>query len=82
VRAEAMEDGVSSFEVRTHQFKDLREILSGKLAKNGFGLRRLDLRRRKLQDRWNEINNMKEGLLGTQAVPSEVLAKWSGPVAS
>jgi ABC-2 type transport system ATP-binding protein len=81
VRAEAMEDGVAAYEVRTHQFADLRELLAGRLAKNGYALRRLDLRRRRLQDRWNEINNMDEGLLGSQGVPGDALQKWGGPVA-
>jgi len=45
-------------EVRTHQKKDLREAVSQKLAKSGWPIRRLDLKRRSLQDRWNEINNM------------------------
>ena len=32
-----------------------------------------------LQDRWNEINNMDEGLLGAS---SEALTRWGGPVQS
>jgi len=54
------EDGLVFFEVRTHQRQDLREQISQRLAKNGWPLRRLDLRRRSLQDRWNEINNWDE----------------------
>jgi ABC-2 type transport system ATP-binding protein len=54
------EDGLAFFEVRTHQHQDLRELISQRLAKNGWPLRRLDLRRRSLQDRWNEINNWDE----------------------
>ncbi len=54
------EDGLTFFEVRTHQRQDLREQISQRLAKNGWPLRRLDLRRRSLQDRWNEINNWEE----------------------
>ena len=54
------EDGLAFFEIRTHQRKDLREQISERLAKNGWPLRRLDLRRRSLQDRWNEINNWDE----------------------
>ncbi|MHB1422328.1 MAG: ABC transporter ATP-binding protein [Gemmataceae bacterium] len=54
------DDGLVFFEVRTHQHKDLREQISQRLAKNGWPLRRLDLRRRSLQDRWNEINNWDE----------------------
>ncbi|MGH7174588.1 MAG: hypothetical protein ACRELG_30340, partial [Gemmataceae bacterium] len=55
-----VEDGLGLFEVRTHQRKDLREQISQRLAKNGWPLRRLDLRRRSLQDRWNEINNWED----------------------
>jgi ABC-2 type transport system ATP-binding protein len=54
------EDGLSTFEVRTHQHRDLREQLSQRIAKNGWPIRRLDLRRRSLQDRWNEINNWED----------------------
>jgi ABC-2 type transport system ATP-binding protein len=50
-------DGISAFEIKTHQYRDLREVLSQRVAKNDWPLRRLDLRRRSLQDRWNEINN-------------------------
>ena len=60
VTAKGGDDGLSFFEVRTHQRKDLREQISQRLAKNGWPLRRLDLRRRSLQDRWNEINNWDE----------------------
>jgi ABC-2 type transport system ATP-binding protein len=51
------DDGVTLFEVRTHQFKDVREQISQRIAKSGWPIRRLDLRRRSLQDRWDEINN-------------------------
>ncbi len=78
VKAEAIEDGLASYEVRTHHFKDLREALALRLGKNGYALRRLDLRRRRLQDRWNEINNMDEGQLGTQAISDAALSRWSG----
>ncbi|HEY7313080.1 MAG TPA: ATP-binding cassette domain-containing protein [Gemmataceae bacterium] len=60
VTTKESDDGVTLFEVRTHQRKDLREQLSQRIAKNGWAIRRLDLRRRKLQDRWNEINNWDE----------------------
>jgi ABC-2 type transport system ATP-binding protein len=56
----AQQDGLVSFEVRTQHFKDLREALSQRVAQHGWPLRRLDLRRRSLQDRWNEINNWDE----------------------
>lgn len=76
VRVAGQEDGLATYEVRTAGFKDLRETLSTRLARNGHPLRRLDLKRKRLQDRWNEINNMDEGLLGSQAASGETLSKW------
>jgi ABC-2 type transport system ATP-binding protein len=58
VTHQPLEDGLSLYEVRTHQHKDLREAVSQRLAKNGWPIRRLDLKRRSLQDRWNEINSI------------------------
>ncbi len=55
VKTEAMTDGMTLFEVLTKDVKDLREAVAQRMAKNGWALRRLDLRRRKLQDRWSEI---------------------------
>src|SRR5262245_30166252 len=81
VHVEPLEDGVSSFVVRTAGYKDIREALSTRLAKNGHTIRRLDLRRKRLQDRWNDINNMAEGQVGTN-VPPAASARWGGPVGS
>jgi ABC-2 type transport system ATP-binding protein len=58
-------------EVRTVGFKDLREALASRLIQNGLPVRRLDLKRRKLQDRWNEINNA-EDILASPAAPGAV----------
>ncbi|MFO0877329.1 MAG: ATP-binding cassette domain-containing protein [Gemmataceae bacterium] len=66
VRVDTLTDGVATYEVKTNGFKDLREALATRLTRNGHGLRRLDLRRKRLQDRWNEINNMDEGQLGSE----------------
>jgi ABC-2 type transport system ATP-binding protein len=63
VSARPLGDGLTAYEVRTHRYQDLREDLGQRVLKNGWALRRLDLRRRSLQDRWNEINNMDESLL-------------------
>jgi ABC-2 type transport system ATP-binding protein len=57
VSTRSLDDGISAFEVKTHQYQDLRETLGQRVSKSGWPLRRLDLRRRSLQDRWNEINN-------------------------
>jgi len=71
VTARAVEDGLTAYEVRPAQNRDVREAISQRLAKNGWAIRRLDLRRRRLQDRWNEINNMDESLLGRTPVTVE-----------
>jgi ABC-2 type transport system ATP-binding protein len=60
VTTRSTDNGVTLFEIRAHQRKDLREQISQRIAKNGWPIRRLDLRRRNLQDRWNEINNWDE----------------------
>ena len=48
-------DGLTNFEVRTDYNRDLREAISQRLAKNGWPLRRLDLRRRKLEDHFVDV---------------------------
>ncbi len=81
VRVEPLEDGLATYLVRTVHDKDLREALGLRVAKNGYAIRRLDLRRKRLQDRWNEINNMDEGQLGTQGAGGAI-TRWGGPVTS
>lgn len=71
VTSKGGDDGVTLFEVRAHQRRDLREQISQRLAKNGWPLRRLDLRRRSLQDRWNEINNWEDVATGVRTAPVE-----------
>jgi ABC-2 type transport system ATP-binding protein len=70
VTTRSSDDGVTLFEVRAHQRKDLREQISQRLAKNGWPIRRLDLRRRNLQDRWNEINNWDDIAASSSSEPS------------
>lgn len=60
VTSEPVEDGIAAYEVRTRESKDLREELGQRLMRNNWPIRRLDLRRRRLHDRWNEINNTDE----------------------
>ena len=50
-------DGWTLFEIRVQHGLDPREGIFQRVAKNGLVLRRLDMRRRTLQDRWNEINS-------------------------
>lgn len=48
-------DGLTGYEVRSKGGRDLREDLAQRIAKNGWGLRRLDMRRRSLNERYLEI---------------------------
>lgn len=68
VRVVGQDDGLATFEVKTQNNKDLREALAARVARNGHGLRRLDLQRKRLHDRWNEINNMDEGQFDPQSI--------------
>jgi hypothetical protein len=60
VTSENLGDGLVAYQVRPVRGEDLREKLAARVFKNGWTLRRLDVRRRNLQDRWNEINNARE----------------------
>jgi ABC-2 type transport system ATP-binding protein len=66
VTTENLGDGLASFLVRPQRHEDLREQLAQRVMKHGWTLRRLDLRRRSLQDRWNEINNWDEAAPGAR----------------
>jgi ABC-2 type transport system ATP-binding protein len=55
VSAQHLEDGLTAFEIRTHHDRDLREALGQRVAKNGWMLRRLDLRRRTLEDHFIDV---------------------------
>jgi ABC-2 type transport system ATP-binding protein len=50
VRSTPAGDGVTGYEIQTQHDRDLREALSQRMAKNGWPIRRLDLRRRRLED--------------------------------
>jgi len=55
VSATGLGDGLTNFEIRTHQDRDIREDLSQKISKNGWSIRRLDLRRPKLEDHFIKV---------------------------
>jgi ABC-2 type transport system ATP-binding protein len=55
VAANSLGDGLTNFEVHTHQNKDLREELSLRIAKNGWSIRRLDLRRPPLEEQFMKV---------------------------
>ena len=50
VDAREAQDGIASFDIRSHNDKDLREAISQRVAQNGWTIRQLDLRRRTLED--------------------------------
>lgn len=63
-------EGLFSFTVRAARALDLREKIFACVVQNGWTMRRLDVRRRGLQDRWNEINSYYELGPKTASTPS------------
>jgi hypothetical protein len=55
VTPHALGDGLTQYEVRTRNNQDLRETISQRLMKNNWPIRRLDLSRRRLEDRFMEV---------------------------
>jgi ABC-2 type transport system ATP-binding protein len=55
VTSHPVEDSLGSFEIQTRNDRDLREAISQRLAKNGWPIRRLDMRRRTLEDHFVEV---------------------------
>jgi ABC-2 type transport system ATP-binding protein len=55
VTVKPLEDGVSRFEVRTAEGRDLREALSAKVLHKGWGLRRLEVQRRSLEEAFFDV---------------------------
>ncbi|HEV3259226.1 MAG TPA: ATP-binding cassette domain-containing protein [Gemmataceae bacterium] len=63
VTAQALDDGLTSFEIHTQHNQDLREVISQRMAKNGWPIRRLDLRRPKLEDLFVDVVVRRDGPL-------------------
>jgi ABC-2 type transport system ATP-binding protein len=55
VTPQALGGNLASFEVRTRGQKDLREALSQRVTRNGWTIRQLDLRRRKVEDHFFDV---------------------------
>jgi ABC-2 type transport system ATP-binding protein len=71
VTPKTMGDGLTAYEIRTRGEQDLREALFQRVVKGGWVLRRLDLRRRTLDERYHEIQLRDEALYGDgTAIPS------------
>ncbi len=55
VKSRSLGDGVTGFEIRTHHDRDIRETIAERMAKNGWPLRLLDLRKGRLEDRFIDV---------------------------
>src|SRR4030081_3583702 len=55
VAPQVQEDGLNNFEIRTDNNRDLREVISQRVTKNGWPIRRLDLRQRTLEDLFIDV---------------------------
>jgi ABC-2 type transport system ATP-binding protein len=55
-------DGLASFEVLTRGHRDLREAIGQRLTRNGWTIRSLDLRRRRVEEHFFDVINMGDPL--------------------
>jgi ABC-2 type transport system ATP-binding protein len=55
VTPQSLGDNVASFEVRTRGQQDLREVLSQRITRNGWTIRQLDRRRRRIEDHFFDV---------------------------
>ncbi|NBS90493.1 ATP-binding cassette domain-containing protein [bacterium] len=60
-------EGFNSFDVRCAENHDIREAVYQRMSQSGWSLRKLDQRRKNLQDKWNEINNQDDHALQSHA---------------
>jgi ABC-2 type transport system ATP-binding protein len=67
VLPQPVDDGVAGFEIRTRDHQDLREAISQRLARNGWAIRHIDLRRRKVEEHFFDIINAGDPLEQEQA---------------
>jgi ABC-2 type transport system ATP-binding protein len=71
-------DGLCSFEVQTRDQRDLREDLSREVAKRGWALRRLERRRRKLEDAFFDVLREQDPLKGATDLKGQDLSHQTG----
>jgi gliding motility-associated transport system ATP-binding protein len=55
VTPQSLGDNLASFEVQTRGHQDLREALSQRIMRNGWTIRQLDLRRRKVEEHFFDV---------------------------
>jgi ABC-2 type transport system ATP-binding protein len=66
-------DGLVGFEIRTHEHRDLRETISQRMSKNGWTIRRLDVRRRTLEDHFVDVVMREEPAYQVPQFPAEAI---------
>jgi ABC-2 type transport system ATP-binding protein len=71
VAQQSTDGGVVGFEVRTRHDQDLRETVAQRIVKNGWSIRRLDLRRPRLEDHFVRVVLSEEGSYGRRRLLSE-----------
>jgi ABC-2 type transport system ATP-binding protein len=72
-------DGVVQYEVRTRHNQDLREAISQRLMGKEWPLRRLDLSRRRLEDRFMEVLREQDPLQSVPAAPAHAVQTPANP---
>jgi ABC-2 type transport system ATP-binding protein len=82
VTSQSLADGLIRYEVRTVDGKDIREALAQRVLKNGWGLRLLDVRRRRLIDHFVDVINARDPLSGRSLAPSSEAVQAASAVAS
>jgi ABC-2 type transport system ATP-binding protein len=71
VAPESLGDGLVRFEIHSARGHDLREVISQRIAKNGWPLRRLDLRKRRLEDHFLDVLRAEDPLQRSLAEMSD-----------
>jgi ABC-2 type transport system ATP-binding protein len=70
VSADPIGNNLTSFEIRTRNDEDLREVLFQRVAKNGWSIRRLDLRRPSLEDHFVNVVVREQDLFTPSTPPA------------
>jgi ABC-2 type transport system ATP-binding protein len=80
VSAQPIEDGLTAFEIRTQNAQDLREAISQRITRNGWIIRRLDVRRKRLEDRYMEVMREQDPLKMRSPTPGSTAVQPGGSV--
>ena len=67
VAPQSLGDNLASFEVQTRGHQDLREALSQRITRNGWTIRQLDLRRRKVEEHFFDVISAEDPLENERA---------------